>query len=159
MSIALALLQRYWLPLVLLAGLSGGAWYVHHSGVVSGRAEVQQEWDAQAARDRITADLAARARREHNSQVQLNGEQTQAKLQAAATAANDAVGRLRIQVSQLLAGRSAASGQAGTDTCGMLAGLLDKSVERARRLAQIADTARQRGLSCEAVSGPVITHQ
>lgn len=148
------LLQRYWLPLVLLAGLSGGAWYAHHSGVVTGRAEVQQQWDAQIARDRVAADLAALARREHNSQVQLNGEQTEAKLRAAATSANSAAERLRRQVSDLLAGQAAASSATGTDTCGMLAGLLDKSVERARRLAQIADTARQRGLSCEAVSSP-----
>lgn len=153
MTLALAFLQRYWLPLVLLVGLGGGAWYAHHSGVVSGRAEVQQEWDAQVARDRVAADLAARARREQLSQVQLNAEQTQAKLRADAASANDAASRLRRQVGDLLAGRVAAGGAPGTDACGMLAQLLNKSVERARRLAEIADTARQRGLSCEAASG------
>lgn len=154
MTLAWALLRRFWLPLLIVVALTGSHWYAYHAGAES----VQQQWDAQNQRDQAVAELAARARREQLAQVQLDAEQTQAKLRADAANASTAADRLRKQVARLLAtnsGTAPAGSPAGSDTCGVLAQLLDKSVERARRLATIADTARQRGLSCQSAwAGP-----
>jgi hypothetical protein len=153
-TLAWVLLRRFWLPLLIVVALTGSHWSVYRSGAHS----VQRQWDAQNQRDQAVAELAARARREQLAQVQLDAEQTQAKLRADAATASTAADRLRKQVARLLAvnpGTAAAGSPAGSDTCGVLAQLLDKSVERARRLATIADTARQRGLSCQSAwAGP-----
>jgi Skp family chaperone for outer membrane proteins len=101
---------------VLLAGI---AWKLHHSGVVSGRAEVQQKWDAEKAKqlqDLAAANEAARAK-EHALQVKameaINAASERAKKsQVAAAAARRAADSLRDDLAAARAQLPSASGDA-----------------------------------------------
>lgn len=109
-------LLAYGLSLLLILFL---AYRLHHSGVKSGRAEVQAKWDADTAkRDKVAADEIAKqaadaeATRKHNDEVLKN-----ANAQLLAIAADrDSLGRMYLQASDQV--RRLASGQA-TDKLGL----------------------------------------
>lgn len=162
---------RLWLPLaggaLALALLAGGLYLAYDHGRAVERAEWRVRWS-----DRDAGDTAARLKateteraREQTLQHAINQVKTDAEQQIdtaltqAADAANAADG-LRNRVEQLLAADRArrntctASSSAAAENPGnLLAVVLDKSVQRNRELAAVADAARIAGLACEAAYG------
>jgi len=133
-----------------------------------GQSVTDQEWQAKW-NGRDTADAQARAKAEaearaleqqrHQAIEEVQRDATQ-KLEQARTdadGANAAADRLREQVRKLLAtgGHGSNTGSAtgsppASNPGNLLAVVLDKSVQRNRELAAVADAARVNGLACEA---------
>jgi len=152
----------YLIVLVLVAGALFGAY--HFGGSVAD-ANWQKLWsdrdktDADA-RDKAEADARAQEQQRQQSAEKVQRDATQ-KLEQARTdaaGANAAADGLRQRVQEILHAASSARGNpgsAGSCTPGenpgnLLAVVLDKSVQRNRELAAVADTARVKGLACEA---------
>jgi chromosome segregation ATPase len=143
-----------------IAGILFGA---YHHGVTVTDAKWEAEWAARDEADTEATLKATEAAREleQTRQSQMEEVQTDAtkrldQARATAATASTAADGLRKQVEQLLAaGRARSNSSTGTgsaprDTSAdLLAGLLDKSVQRNRQLAAIADSSRIAGLACE----------
>lgn len=136
-----------------LAILAAGGWWLHHSGVVSGRAEVLQQWQqAQAAYDAAVrqredqwADqrqAAAVQRQEENKDAAATIARVRADHQRVQRALTDAIERLDA------AGRGTAGG-AG-DTGSVLAHVCSRAGEVAAMLAEYADRERASRRECQA---------
>lgn len=148
---------------LLLAGALFGAY--HFGGSVKD-AERQVEWNARDARDaqaKAYNESAARAREQAyqqsiNKAVQ-DGQRTIDHATADATAARASADSLRGAVDAITArlaasqarGNSctAAASQAATRAAAVLADVFKRADQRAGDLAEVADQARARGLTCE----------
>ena len=151
----------YIAALALVAGALFGA-YRH--GQTLANAEWQAKWekrdadDAQARADAETTARALEQQRQHNAEkVQADATQKLEQARTDAAGANTAADGLRKRVQQLLAASNARSNTGASASCtpgtnpgNLLAVVLDKSVQRNRELAAIADATRVRGLACEA---------
>jgi hypothetical protein len=150
--------------LLILLSIAGILYGAYHHGVTVTDARWQAKWS-----DRDKADTAATLKAtevaralEQSRQSQMEEVQTDAtkrldQARATAATASTAADGLRKQVEQLLAtGRARSNSSSGTScaprdtSADLLAGLLDKSVQRNRELAAIADSSRIAGLACEA---------
>jgi hypothetical protein len=151
----------------------GIGWKAHHMGVVAGRAEVQQRWDAE--RQRQTAQALAESQsnaRETLRRLERQQEAQRVHDQEIFAARNDAA-TARVSADSLrqwaegiaAAARRAASNpatsdnrEAAADSARVLADVLRKSDERAGVLAEYADAARIAGQQCvrayEALTAP-----
>lgn len=151
----------YIAALTLVAGALFGA---YHHGLAVKDAEWQSAWsarDTQDAKARDEAEKAARAtelaNQNHMDKVQSDANQKLEQARIDAAGANTAADGLRRRVQKLLDASSARSNTGTGSSCStatrpgnLLAVVLDKSVQRNRELAEIADTARVRGQACEA---------
>lgn len=158
---AFELLRRYWPLLAISAALALTGLRCYDLGRSAERRIWQADW-AQRDLDEATAraDAERRARETEQAEarkyekVQRDATQALEAARTDAASAGAAADRLREQVRLLSARRApqapgpAGSGDPGPDTCGMLAVVLDKSVERNRRLAEIADSARVGWQAC-----------
>lgn len=146
-------LSRYWSQLLILAIAALAAWWLHGSGVATGRAEVLANWQqAQAAYD------AAVRQREDEWSAARQGAATkrqQENKDAAATIARVNADRGRLQlalrdaIKRLDAAQRGAAGGAG-DTRSVLAHVCDRSGEVAAVLAEYADRERASRRECQA---------
>lgn len=144
--------------LVALA-LAGGAVWVYRSERDAARAELAQErLDAARAQVKAVDDARIEEQRRTAAQTEIANAATKdlEGARADAAAANDAAGRLRQRVAELLAaGRAtgnpaaAGSGPAAGDPLGVLADVLSRADQRAGILAKYADAARIAGQACE----------
>ncbi|MGY2199012.1 DUF2514 domain-containing protein [Pseudomonas gingeri] len=152
-----------YLAVLLLVGLALFGAY-HFGGSVKDD-QWQSRWndrDTADARARASAETDARAleqqRQQSAEKVQRDATQKLEQARTDAAGANAAADGLRQRVQELLHATSntrSNPGPAGSCTPGaspgdLLAVVLDKSVQRNRELAAIADTAQVRGLACEA---------
>lgn len=146
-----------------VALLVGSLWLTYCHGRSVEMAEWQARWNARDESDtaaRLAATEAERIRertmQQSIDQVQADAEkQIDTALTHAADAASAADG-LRGQVAKLLAADRARRNACATGSSpaaeipgNLLAVVLDKSVQRNRELAAIADSARIAGLACE----------
>jgi hypothetical protein len=150
--------------LLILLAIAGILYGTYHHGVTVTDARWQVKWSARDEADTAATLKATEAAREleQSRQSQMEEVQTDAtkrldQARATAATASTAADGLRKQVEQLLAAGRARSnpgsgtGSAPRDTSAdLLAGLLDKSVQRNRELAAVADSSRIAGLACEA---------
>lgn len=149
--------------LLILLAIAGILYGAYHHGVTVTDAEWQVKWSARdeadtAAKLKATEDARAleQSRQRDIDQVQTDATKRLDQARATAVTASNAADGLRKQVDQLLAaGRARTNSSAGTScaprdtSADLLAGLLDKSVQRNRDLAAIADSSRIAGLACE----------
>ncbi|WP_019689967.1 DUF2514 domain-containing protein [Pseudomonas fluorescens] len=161
--------------ILLLITLACGALFgAYHHGETLANAEWQDRWDkavAQQQKDKAAAESAARVeeqRRQHaTDEVAIHATQALEQARTDAATANTAAGRLRESAAKLVTAASSCSGNSGTATAGtpatnpgnLLAVVLDKSVQRNRELAEIADTARVNGLACEAAYDALVKRE
>lgn len=166
--LALAGTSRVWPALAASAAaivlLVGVVWLSYDHGQSVEKAEWQAKWnkrdsdDLQAAKDASEAERSLeQAHQKAIDQVQADAEK---QIDTALTHAADAslaADWLRGQVAKLLAADRArrdscapSSSQAAENPGNLLAVVLDKSVQRNRELAALADSARIAGLACEA---------
>jgi hypothetical protein len=156
------------LAILLIFGALFGAY--HHGETVKGN-EWQDRWDkaiAQQQKDKAAAESAARVeekrRQQATDEVAIHATQALEQARTDAATANTAAGRLRESAAKLVAAASSCASNSRTATGGtpannpgsLLAVVLDKSVQRNRELAAIADTARVKGLACEAAYDALI---
>lgn len=146
------MLERY-LPGLIVAGvLAAGAWWLHHSGVASGRAEVVQQWQqAQAAYDAAVRQredqwaaarqVAATQRQEENKDAAATIARVRADHQRVQRALTDAIKRLDAP------GGSAAGGAGSTGA--VLANVCSRAGEVAAELAAYADRERIARQECQ----------
>lgn len=152
-------------PYLVVLLLVGAALFgAYHHGETLANAQWQAKWDKRDIADAKTRADAEKAARDLEQQRQQQAEKVQRdatqKLEQARTdaaGANTAADGLRRRVQQLLAAGSARSNTGTGSSCStvtnpgnLLAVVLDQSVQRNRELAAIADTARVKGLACEA---------
>lgn len=144
--------------LVVLA-LAGGSVWVYRGERDSARAElVEARLDAARAQVKAVDDARIEEQRRTAAQTEIANAATE-KLEDAradAAAANDASGRLRQRVAELLAaGRAAGNpatagaGPAAGDPLDVLADVLGRADQRAGILAEYADATRIAGQACE----------
>lgn len=137
----------------------------YHHGQTVTDAEWQDRWDKQLktqADDKAAAEVSARAEEQRRqtaiNEVTTHAAQALEQARTDASTASSAADRLREQARKLVASAGKCSGNPGTasgsapatNPGNLLAVVLDQSVQRNRELAEIADTARIRGLACEA---------
>jgi hypothetical protein len=150
--------------LLIMLAITGILFGAYHHGVTVTDAEWQAKWSDRDKADTAATLKATEAARELEQTLQRDIDQVQTdatkrldQARATAASASTAADGLRKQVEQLLAaGRASSNSSSGTgstprDTSAdLLAGLLDKSVQRNRELAAVADSSRIAGLACEA---------
>jgi len=150
--------------LVVFGVLIGVCWLGHHAGVKSGRAEIQQRWDADRAQEAAAAVAASEKARTveqgritdleriaHDAAFQADAARADADR---AVAARDG---LRKQLDAILAASHRAPhdpGPAGgsapaSDSLDLLSDVLGRADARAGELAAAADAARIAGQACE----------
>lgn len=144
--------------LVVLA-LAGGSVWVCRGERDAARAELAQaRLDAARAQVKAVDDARIEEQRRTAAQTEIANAATKdlEGARADAAAANDASGRLRQRVAELLAaGRAtgnpaaAGSGSAAGEPLGVLADVLGRADQRAGILAGYADAARIAGQACE----------
>ena len=164
MNAALELFRRFW---PLLAGI---AWTVivalvaRNAGTVAERADWELRWSVRDAGDLQARVLDEQRTRqaEQAAQAKMNEVQADAAkqiedAQAGAAVAGSSADRLRKQVDDLLAADRArrkagtcASSSSAENPGNLLAVVLDKSVQRNRELAAIADSALIAARACQA---------
>jgi len=158
--------------LLVLLSIAGILYGAYHHGVTVTDAEWQAKWSARDKDDTAATLKATEAAREleQSRQSQMEEVQTDAtkrldQARATAATASTAADGLRKQVDKLLAaGRARSNSSSGTGSAtgntsaDLLAGLLDKSVQRNRDLAAIADSSRIAGLACEAAYDGLVKH-
>lgn len=138
---------------VTLAVIAAGAWWLHHSGVGAGRAEVLQQWQhAQAAYDAAVRQredqwaaqrqIAATQRQEENKDAAATIARVRADHQRVQRALTDAIERLDA------AGRGTAGGAGSTGS--VLAHVCSRAGEVAAMLAEYADRERASRRECQA---------
>lgn len=165
MSIALALLRKYWPALVALAVLAGALTWSHHAGYASANADWQSRWDQHMREDaQAQRDAEEKARNtEHTwqmklNEVQSNGEKQLEDVQVAADAGRADSERLRAQLADLQrkfggGAKSAvpgASSASATRAAIVLSDLLSRCSSERQVIAEFADRSRVAGLACEA---------
>lgn len=156
--------NKFWLLLIGAMVLCGSHWLAYSHGLSVKESHWQSKWnqrDADEAQARISADAIER-QREQDFQKNANRIEQDAKkqIETALTHAADAqlaADGLRSKVSQLLASERTRGDSCATSRSppaenpgNLLAVLLDKSVERNRELAALADTSRIAGQACQA---------
>lgn len=147
------MIERYLPGLIVAALLAAGGWWLHHTGVASGRAEVLQQWQqAQAAYDtavRQREDQWAGQRQEAATQRQEENKD------AAAAIARVNADRGRLQralkdaIKRLDAENRGTAGGAGS-TGDVLAHVCSRAGEVAAVLAAYADRERASRRECQA---------
>lgn len=147
------MIARYLPGLIVAVLLAAAGWWLHHTGVAAGRAEVVQQWQqAQAA-----YDAAVRQREDEWSaarQVAADQRQEENKDVAATIArVNADRGRLQLAlrdaIKQLDAAQRGAAGGAGS-TGDVLANVCSRAGEAAAVLAEYADRERASRRECQA---------
>lgn len=161
-------------PYICAALLVAGALFgAYHHGVTMTNAEWQVKWDARNTKDETAtaaAELSARTleqqRQQSADKVQRDATQKLEQARTDAASANAAADGLRQRVQQLLAASGSGSHSTVTGSCStvtnpgnLLAVVLDKSVQRNRELAEVADIARVKGLACEAAYDALVNHK
>ncbi|NWB94637.1 DUF2514 family protein [Pseudomonas gingeri] len=161
----MSLLGRFAPYLVALLLVGAGLFGAYHHGETLANSQWQARWNKRDADDQQTrADAEAHARvleqqrQQQAEQVQRDATQRLEQARTDAAGAGAAADGLRNRVQVLLHAASGGSGHSGTCTGGptvtnpgnLLAVVLDQSVQRNRELAAVADTARVKGLACEA---------
>ncbi|WP_407223882.1 DUF2514 family protein [Enterobacter roggenkampii] len=169
-AVLIALLKRTGKPLALIMLVALLLWGFGHWRYTAGQTAEKLVWsDKWSKRDK--ADAEAKAAREasereeeqrrqlENNRIREDGEKQIAQVSAAAADAESvnkqlqlAIERTMQQLARSETGRLSAIAserQARADTAVLLAELYRKSDERAGQLAQYADRARIRGLTCE----------
>lgn len=158
------LIRRFWPALAALAWTAAIGIWAHVAGTLSERATWEKRWSDRNASDALATAAAERKAREDEQAAQAAMNEVQAdaakrieEAEASAGAAGNAADRLRGQVDKLLAADAArrkagaCTGSHGAESPGnLLAVVLDKSVQRNRELAAIADRALIAAQSCEA---------
>lgn len=154
-----------------LALVSGALFGAYHHGETLANAEWQGRWDkavAKQQKDKADAESAARVeeqrRQQATDEVAIHATQALEQARTDAANANTAAGRLRESAAKLVAAasscssnsRAATGGTPGANPGNLLAVVLDKSVQRNQDLAKVADTARVRGLACEAARDALV---
>lgn len=131
----------------ILAALAGGYWWIHHTGVVSGREEVQTKWDADKNRIKIAEEKAIADRLRANELKQAQYEADKLKLKkgyaneiAQIRADSATAGRLRLPASVCDGFASGGDSKGTSGSSAAIAGtvLLPASISR-----NIQDLARQ----------------
>lgn len=166
----MALLKQTWKPLVLTMLVVLSLWGFGHWRYTAGQTAENFVWsekwskrdvhDANAKAAREASEREEEQRRQlENNRIRDEGEQQLAQARAAAANAQSvadslqlAIERTKQQLARSETGRLSAIAserQTRTDTAVLLAELYRKSDERAGQLAQYADRARIRGLTCE----------
>lgn len=144
--------------------LAGAAWKLHHSGLVAGRAEVRQQWDAAVSQARAEALVQAQANAEETAR-RLRDQQRNQEIQNAALAQAQDDARRNARDAERVRQQSAAAAdiwsrtlrnsptaadlQAAGEAIRVSADLLGRADRRAGILAAYADAARETGLKCE----------
>lgn len=151
--------------LLLIVMACGALFGAYHHGETVANAKWQAKWDKQLddqanAKAQAEADARAEEQRRQTAidEVQVHATQALEQARTDAASANVAADSLRRRAEALAAAASRCSSNTGTAATSspatnpgnLLAVVLDKSVQRNRELAEIADTARVRGLACEA---------
>ena len=152
--------------LLLIALAAGALLGAYHHGLSVKDAEWQKEWSARDTRDadaRLANETTERAKEQARQQsinkaIQ-NGQQRIDEAIADADAARATAGGLRGAVDDLAARLSAseagghsctaAASQAAARAAAVLADVLKRADQRAGELAEVADQARARGMTCE----------
>jgi pyridoxal/pyridoxine/pyridoxamine kinase len=155
------------LPYIAALALVVGALFgAYHHGVTVTDAKWQGDWNARDTRDAEAKALneAAERAKEQTRQLSINkaiqdGQQIIDQATADAAAARASADSLRGAADALAArlaasqasGNSctAAASQAATRTAMVLADVLKRADQRAGELAEVADQARARGVTCE----------
>lgn len=122
----------------------------------------QSKWDTREAQYSKDSEQAVQQARDTESQWQARldaasaeGASRLASAKLDAATANDSVNRLRQRINSLLESSqssdtgTAQRGKTATEAVNLLANVLEKSIERNRQLAEIADDNYERGLTCE----------
>lgn len=146
-------LSRYWSQLLILAVAALAAWWLHASGVSTGRAEVLANWQqAQAAYDaavRQREDQWATARQTAADQRQEENKDVAATI----ARVNADRGRLQLAlrdaVKRLDAAQRGTAGGAGSPG-DLLANVCSRAGEIAAVLAEYADRERASRRECQA---------
>ena len=170
MTIILALIRRYWKPLVAIVLMASFLWGFSHWRFTAGRDDANQFWekrwlqrdiaDSPAILQRENAERAEEQRRQQAAnEEQKRADEELAKVQADADAAERARNGLQQQLRQLQrqlgdseTGRLSAIAAAGAtkaETARVLAELLGESDRAAGIYAKEADRAYAAGISCE----------
>ncbi|WP_059413456.1 DUF2514 family protein [Cupriavidus basilensis] len=152
---------RVWIAcaLALLMAYGGGRWQQSHVDAATYQAKMTAAaLDAARVQVKAVDDARIEEQRRTTAQTEIANAATKEMVgaRADAAAANDAAGRLRQRVAELLAtGRAAgnpaaaSAGPAAGDPIGMLADVLGRADQRAGLLAEYADSARVAGQACE----------
>ena len=153
--------------ILLLVALAAGALFgAYHHGLSVKDAEWQKEWNARDTRDADAAlsNEAAERVKEQARQQSINKviqdgqkviDQAVADANAARAAADGVRGAADSLAARLATSQSssnsctAAASQAATRAAMVLADVLKRADQRAGELAEIADQARARGVTCE----------
>lgn len=152
---------RVWLAAILALVLAYGGGRLQQRFVDDRRYEAEKtaalaKAQAQRIRDVDAARIEEQRRTDEQRKIADDATKKADVARADAAAANDAAGRLRLRVAELLAARRSAKdpstsspSQAAGNADDLLALLLEKSVRRATDLAAYADQARIAGMACE----------
>jgi len=152
---------RVWIAcaLALLVAYGGGRWQQSRTDAATYQAKTTAAaLDAARVQVKAVDDARIEEQRRTAAQTEIANAATKEMVgaRADAAAANDAAGRLRQRVAELLAtGRAtgnpaaASTGPAADDPIGMLADVLGRADQRAGLLAEYADSARVAGQACE----------
>ena len=153
--------------ILLLIALAVGALFgAYHHGLSVKDAQWQKEWSARDTRDAdaTAANEAAERTKEQAYQQSINkavqdGQRTIDQATADADAARSSADSMRGAVDDLTArlaaseasgySCTAAASQAATHAAMVLADVLKRADQRAGELAEVADQARARGVTCE----------
>ena len=160
-----AFIGKYWPALVLAAVLAGSHYWAFSHGVSTTQLKadlVTADRDARDAKALADAEEAARVEEQrlqaNSEKVQRDATQALEQARTDADSANGAADRLREQVRKLLAARNSPSSTSVSGAAqrvenpgNLLAVVLDKSVERNKQLAKIADDARVKRAQCQAL--------
>lgn len=164
MTLALELLRRYWPILAGIAWTVAAVTWAHNAGTLAERADWELRWSVRDAGDlqaRVLDEQRARqaeqAAQAKMNEVQANAAKQIEEAQAGTAVAGNSADRLRKQVDDLLAADRArrkagtCTGSSSAENPGnLLAVVLDKSVQRNRELAAIADSALIAARNCQA---------
>jgi len=158
---------------VVFAVLTGVCWLGHRAGVKSGRAEIQQRWDAARAQEAAAAVAASEHARkvEQTRAADIERITHDAALQADAARADAdralaARDGLRKQLDAYVAASHRAAGNPGAatgsppagDALDLLSDVLGRADERAGELAAAVDAARVAGQACERAYDSLTRH-
>lgn len=145
----------FWLGIVAVAltAALAGLWKVHHNGVVSGRAEVQQKWDADTAATATenTKKLAAATAKSTDLQKRVDKERgtLNAHIRSIDLERDELLRRLRARPARPTESASSVPPDTGPGHSCTGAGLFAPDAEFLVRLAARADAVRARLASCE----------
>lgn len=147
----LAVLKRFWLPLVAAGAVIGAGWYLHHRGYESGYAASEKRWQAAFAKAAAERDAAnAKALRQETESTLLSdqiGKQHAEQMASLNLRAADADKRIRALSVRLAAASScrvevpAVSGTSAEP---------DDATEGVRRAAEAGGRIAAVGTDCEA---------